>query len=190
MKTATNTTLKTTGIILLCLITYSLVFASSQEGTDVQELTETQNSPETKEKDETVNNNPNYDAALAEKLEADDYGMKSYVLVMLKTGDVKPEETAAGKAAYAEAFKGHFENMGRMVAAEQLVVAGPFGKNEQGYRGLFILNVKTVDEANDILKTDPAFKAGYLGADIIPWYGSAALPEYLPASDKIWKVKP
>lgn len=139
---------------------------------------------------ESVNNNPNYDAALAKKLGADDYGMKSYVLVMLKTGEVKPEDTEAGKVAYAEAFKGHFENMNRMVEAEQLVVAGPFGKNDFSYRGLFILNVKTIEEAQEILKTDPAFKAGYLAADIIPWYGSAALPEYLLASDKIWKKNP
>ncbi len=136
------------------------------------------------------NNNPNYDAELAKKLGADDYGMKSYVLVMLKTGEVKPEDTEAGQAAYAEAFKGHFENMNRMVEAEQLVVAGPFGKNDLNYRGLFILNVKTIEAAEEILKTDPAFKAGYLAADIIPWYGSAALPEYLPASDKIWKKNP
>ena len=176
--------MKTINIFFLCLLITNYAFAAEQEGTDLQTNTDT------KETHKEVNNNPNYDTALAEKLEADDYGMKSYVLVMLKTGDVKPEETEAGKAAYAAAFKGHFKNMGRMVEAEQLVVAGPFGKNEQGYRGLFILNVKTVEEAGEILKTDPAFKAGYLGADIIPWYGSAALSEYLPASDKIWKVKP
>ena len=32
-----------------------------------------------------------------------------------------------------------------------------------------------------------------LGGDdyeIFTWYGSAALPEYLPAADKIWKLKP
>ena len=31
--------------------------------------------------------NPNYDEALAKKLGADDYGMKKYVLVILKTGE-------------------------------------------------------------------------------------------------------
>lgn len=35
---------------------------------------------------DTLHQNPVYDAALAEKLGADAYGMKSYVLVMLKTG--------------------------------------------------------------------------------------------------------
>ena len=32
------------------------------------------------------NTNPNYDAELAKKLGAGDYGMKRFVLVMLKTG--------------------------------------------------------------------------------------------------------
>jgi len=31
-------------------------------------------------------NNPNYDKALADSLGADDYGMKSYVFVILKSG--------------------------------------------------------------------------------------------------------
>ena len=37
---------------------------------------------------EVKTNNPQYDAQLAEKLGADDYGMKSYILVMLKSGSI------------------------------------------------------------------------------------------------------
>ncbi len=66
--------------------------------------------------------NPNYDEALAKKLGADDYGMKQYVLVILKTG-----------------------------------------KNT---------TYKLLD------------------VELFLWYGSAALSEYLPASDKIWKAQP
>jgi len=29
-----------------------------------------------------------------------------------------------------------------------------------------------------------------LDMELFSWYGSAALPEYLPFSDKIWKAKP
>ncbi|MGB3198004.1 MAG: hypothetical protein WBB17_09795, partial [Saprospiraceae bacterium] len=35
---------------------------------------------------DTLPSNPNFDKALAEKLGGDDYGMKSYYLVILKTG--------------------------------------------------------------------------------------------------------
>jgi len=38
-----------------------------------------------------------------------------------------------------------------------------------------------------LLETDPAIKEGLLEADLYSWYGSAALPLYLDASDKIWK---
>lgn len=64
------------------------------------------------------------------------------------------------------------------------------GKSDKYYRGLFILNVKTVDEAKTLLDTDPAVKAGLFEADITPWYGSAALGEYLQSHEKIEKKKP
>jgi len=72
-----------------------------------------------------------------------------------------------------------------------LIVAGPLGKNELKYRGIFILNnVKSMDEAKELLQNDLAIKNGLLDYDILTWFGSAALPEYLPFSDKIWKSKP
>ena len=133
-----------------------------------------------------VNANPNYDAALAKKLEADDYGMKSYVFVILTSG----ENNNKDKALRSEAFAGHMANINRLVKDNKLIVAGPFGKNNNNYRGLFILNVKSIEEANKLLATDPAIKAKYLSAQLYNWYGSAALGEYLPASDKVWKVNP
>jgi hypothetical protein len=38
--------------------------------------------------------NPKYDKALADSLGADDYGMKMYVLVILKTGPVQVTDKA------------------------------------------------------------------------------------------------
>jgi uncharacterized protein YciI len=128
--------------------------------------------------------NPNYDSTLAKTLEADDYGMKSYVLVILKTG---PNQTT-DKTFIDSCFGGHMKNMGRLVDENKLIVAGPIGKNEQNYRGIFILNVKTIDEAKLLLETDPALKEKLLEADCYKWYGSAALPQYLDDSDKVWKV--
>jgi uncharacterized protein YciI len=131
--------------------------------------------------------NPNYDRALAEKLGADDYGMKKYILVVLKTGTNQTTD----KAFVSEAFKRHLENINRLVKEEKLIVAGPFGKNGNNYRGIFILNhIATPEEARELLQTDPAVKAGLLEADLYNWYGSAALPEYLEFSDKVWKLKP
>jgi uncharacterized protein YciI len=130
--------------------------------------------------------NPNYDEELAARLGADDYGMKSYVLVILKTGPTISDD----KEFVGRCFRGHMDNIGRLVDEGKLVVAGPLGKNDLTYRGIFILNVKTVEEAAELLQSDPAVKEGLLAAELLPWYGSAALGEYLPYSDKIWKVKP
>lgn len=135
----------------------------------------------------STNSNPNYDKALAEKLGGDDYGMKSYFFVILKTGTNKTED----KNLISESFKEHMKNINRLVKENKLIVAGPFGKNDKTYRGLFILNnIKTIEEAEELLKTDLAIKNGLLDFEIFTWYGSAAIPEYLPFSEKIWKSNP
>ncbi|HBX50037.1 MAG: hypothetical protein A2275_17760 [Bacteroidetes bacterium RIFOXYA12_FULL_35_11] len=136
-------------------------------------------------KDTTIAN-PNYDSVLAEKLGGDDYGMKRYVLVLLKTG---PNQTT-DKTLINDSFRGHLENINRLVKEEKMIVAGPLGKNDKTYRGIFILNVTTFDEAEKLLQKDSAIKEGLLNFDLYNWYGSAALPEYLDFSDKIWKVNP
>lgn len=130
--------------------------------------------------------NPNYDAELAKKLGADEYGMKNYVLVILKTGENKTTD----KQELNKLFRGHMENIQRLVKEGKLIVAGPFGENKLTWRGLFIFDVQTVEEARKLVQTDPAIKAKLFDVDLVPWYGSAALPAYLPASDKIWKANP
>lgn len=136
---------------------------------------------------DTLTSNPNYDKVLAGKLGGDEYGMKSYLLVILKTGTNKTTD----KELIGESFRGHMGNINRLVEEGKLIVAGPFGKNENNYRGIFILNnIKSIEEAKELLQTDLAVKNGLLDYEILTWYGSAALPEYLPVSDRIWKSKP
>ncbi|MCZ4244898.1 YciI family protein [Pedobacter punctiformis] len=125
-----------------------------------------------------------YDEALAKKLGADNYGMKMYTLVILKTGT----NTTATKAQTDSLFAGHMKNIGRLVETNKLVVAGPLGKNDRSYRGIFILNTKSQEEARQLLETDPAIKSKLLDVELFNWYGSAALSEYLPFHDKIQKT--
>lgn len=127
--------------------------------------------------------NPKYDEALAKKVGADDFGMKQYVFVVLKSGGNQSKDQKVKDSCFA----GHLKNIKRLADARQLLVAGPFGKNDKDFRGLFILNVPTVEEAQQLLQTDPAIKADFLKPEMFPWYGSAALSEYLDASDKVWK---
>lgn len=125
--------------------------------------------------------NPGYNKPLADSLGADAYGMKYYVLVILKTGPRSTEN----KDTVTALFRGHMENIGRLAKSGKLAVAGPLGKNDRNWRGIFILNVPTVEEAEALLQSDPAVAGGLLAADCLRWYGSAALPMYLPYHDKV-----
>lgn len=56
---------------------------------------------------DTTNLNINYDESLAKKLGADDYGMKGYVLVLLKTGT----NHSTNETFINNCFRGHMENI-------------------------------------------------------------------------------
>ena len=131
--------------------------------------------------------NPHFDAELAKKLGANDMGLRNYVLAILKTG---PNDGAIKGDERTAAFKGHFDNMTRLSNEGKLAVAGPFGKNEKSFRGLFILAVSTVDEAKKLAETDPAVKAGIFVVDYVPWFGSASLMATPDIHRKIAKTNP
>lgn len=113
---------------------------------------------------------PEFDAERALALGADEYGMKSYVLVILKSG---PTPLPAGDARN-EMFKGHFANMKRLSDEKKLVLAGPLD-GVDGWRGLFILAVPTIEEAKTHVATDPVIVNGEMIAEYHKYYGSAAL---------------
>jgi len=112
----------------------------------------------------------NYNDTLAQKLGADNYGMKQYVFAYLKKGPNK----SLTKEEAIELQKAHLENIGKMAAAGKLVLAGPF-LDEGDVRGIYIFNVATIEEAKALTETDPAIKVGSLVMELHPWYGSAAL---------------
>ena len=127
-----------------------------------------------------------YDSTLAKQLGADDYGMKMYVLVILKTGD----STIEDQSTRSELFEGHLKNIGRLVEEEKMILAGPFAKNANDFRGLFLFNLSDEKEVLTFLETDPAIKAKLLKPELYPWYGSAAIPMYLNFHEKIEKKSP
>lgn len=129
--------------------------------------------------------NTEYDSLLARKLGADEYGMKNYIFVLLKTGPTIVEPGARRDSL----FKGHMANINKLASEGKLFVAGPFGENQLGYRGIFILNVRTIEEAKVLLEGDPTVKEKIFETELVPWYGSAALGEYLKADSKIHKYR-
>lgn len=110
------------------------------------------------------------DTALATALGADDYGMKQYVMAFLKRGPNRDRTPAQA----AELQKAHLENIGRLAKEGKLVLAGPF-MDDGKMRGIYIFNVTTVEEAQELTASDPAVQAGSLVMELHPWYGSAAL---------------
>ena len=126
--------------------------------------------------------NPRFDPSLAQSTGADERGMRSYVLVILKTGPKKIED----KAERDKIFQGHFANMGRLASEKKLVFAGPLDGKE-GRRGIFVIATPDIEEAKRLLErfvTKYQSKAPKLAA-----WAAEAIPEgfavfALPASHR------
>jgi len=125
-----------------------------------------------------------FDEKLAKELGADDYGMKRYVMAFLKKGPNRTKDSF--KAANLQ--MAHMSNIKRLAEEGKLAIAGPFLDNGE-YRGIYIFNVETLEEAKKLTESDPAIKAGSLVMELHPWYGSAALGLANKYHSKIAKIK-
>ena len=153
------------GFALLVAVSISLFFVS---------ISNAQTSAETAKQ--------KFDPELAKTVGADDYGMRKYVLVILKTG---PNKLPAGQER-DDMFKGHFANMNRLAKEGKLALAGPFD-GVDGWRGLFVLAVADIEEARKYVATDPVIIKGEMIAEYHKYYGSAALMLVNDAHDKVAK---
>ena len=126
-----------------------------------------------------------YDEELAKKLGADENGMKTYVFCILKTGT----NTTATPEERKKLFEGHMANINKLADENKLVVAGPFMKNDKNYRGIFIFNCSTIEEAEELVNSDPAVQAKIFEADLTLWYSSASLGLIKEMHEKIAKTK-
>jgi uncharacterized protein YciI len=125
-----------------------------------------------------------FDAGLAKQLGADEHGMRKYVLVILRTG---PTPLPKGEKRDAM-FKGHFANMERLAAEGKLAYAGPLD-GVDGWRGMFIFTVATIDEARKLAETDPVIVNGEMVAEYHAHYGSAALMQVTATHQKLQKTQ-
>lgn len=123
-----------------------------------------------------------FDSGLAQKLGADEYGMKTYVLAVLKTGKARIED----KNEINKLQAGHLKNIVRLSEEGKLVLAGPFIAGGDS-RGVYVFDVRTIDEAKELTETDPAIQLGIFEFELYLWYGSAALPELSNIHMKIQK---
>ena len=120
------------------------------------------------------------DTVLAKQLHADEYGMKTYVLALLKAGPNRNQDSATA----AILLKAHLANIQRMAREGKLLIAGPF-LDDTELKGIYVFNVESVGEAKALTESDPAIKAGRLVMELHPWYGSAALQKVTEIHSRI-----
>jgi uncharacterized protein YciI len=105
--------------------------------------------------------------ALSQDSTESKYEMKRYFFVMLTKGPNRSQDSVTVQKLQ----EGHMANISKMAEMKKLAIAGPF-LDEGLWRGIFILNVETAEEAKQLIDNDPAVKAGRLSYEIHPWYGA------------------
>lgn len=111
-----------------------------------------------------------YDSLLAQKVGADAYGMRKYIIANLIAGPNRDQDSTTA----ANLQRAHLDNITKLAEDGKLVLAGPYMDDEK-IRGIYVFAVETVEEAEALTNTDPAIQAGRLKMELRPWYGSAAL---------------
>jgi uncharacterized protein YciI len=90
--------------------------------------------------------------------------MTLYYLALLHKGAAwTPEQTPEVKSV----LKGHLANIRRLAAEGKLILAGPF-EGDGELRGLFLLQAGSLQEAQQLIDSDPAVKRGVSGSSFFP----------------------
>jgi len=143
------------------------------------------NAPDQTDEISQIASHSGYDSTLAQRWGADEYGMRGYVMALLTSG---PDTTLTAESR-AEIGQAHLAHIQTLTESGKLVLAGPFYE-VNNYRGIFIFNTDDLDEARTWVAADPAVQAEILNAELLPWYGSAALVEVPQLHRKVEKVNP
>ena len=147
-------------LLLVVSIGFLLLLACDNNRGDTQQAVYESTSPVAME----------FDSLTATRYGADEYGMKKYVMAFLKRGPNRDLDSLKRM----ELQMAHLENIGKMAEAGKLVLAGPFF-GDGDLRGIYIFNVGSLKEAQELTNTDPAIQAGSLTMELKEWYGSAGL---------------
>ena len=87
--------------------------------------------------------------------------------VFLETGEHAAE---LSPDQIREASIGHRTNIERLGDQGILLLAGPFGvPHDPRWRGIFVFDVATLDQALELTATDPAVQMGAFSMRVLPW---------------------
>ncbi len=113
-----------------------------------------------------------YDSSQARRWGADEYGMRMYVLVMLKTG---PAVATTDKSVIDSLMPAHLGNIQRLADEGKMAVAGPMSPNDLHYEGLFVMTTSKLSEAKAWVESDPMVQRHFLEPVYLGFYCSASL---------------
>jgi len=93
--------------------------------------------------------------------------MTTVYLAFLKKGPNRKE--GDGETPEVQQLqKAHIANINKLAEMKKLVVAGPFG-DDGPLRGIFVFQVASLKEAEELCATDPMIKIGRLAVELHPW---------------------
>lgn len=93
------------------------------------------------------------------------YKASTYYFCFLRRG---PAWTPGESPELERLQEAHMQNIRSLAAAGMLVAAGPFSDNGE-LRGIFVFKTRSLQDAEDLAKSDPAVKAGRLAVEFHPW---------------------
>lgn len=93
---------------------------------------------------------------------------EKYYLVLLRRGPSwTPEVTPEVQKIQEE----HLRHLRKMAESGKLLIAGPFGdQQDETLRGMCLYRVASIEEARSLAEADPAVKAGRLKVETLTWY--------------------
>ncbi len=97
----------------------------------------------------------------------DSFTVKQYFFVMLVKGPKRAEITDT--VLINKLQEEHLANIAKLSKKGKLMVAGPFG-DDTDWRGIYVMDCETKEEAEALIATDPMIKAGMLAYQIHPWW--------------------
>jgi len=109
--------------------------------------------------------------------------MRQYIMAFLKEGPNRDQDSLEA----ANLQRAQLDNITRMAEEGKLVVADPF-MDDFETKGIYIFAVESIEEAEELTKSDPAIQSGRLVMELHLWYSSTALVQINDTHTKISKI--
>jgi len=102
--------------------------------------------------------------------------MSRYVLGLLRRPDGLP---ALGQEEAALLQEGHLAHLRRLRESGLLITVGPL-EEDTPLRGVLVFRTSSVNEARELMRTDPIVGAGRLVLELFTWYAPSGLQVAAP----------